>query len=100
MLEKLEGDAFDISYIRSQVVDHQKTAQLLEWEIGFGEDADVQRFASATLPVLEHLQAARDLQAELARLALANNGGASALKHIRMVASKVRAERNPRWPTA
>jgi putative membrane protein len=71
-LEKLEGAEFDLAYIRGQIVDHQKTVQLLIWEIGSGQDAELQRFASETLPtVLQHLQIARDLHAELSRQASA-----------------------------
>jgi putative membrane protein len=67
MLEGLEGAAFDLAYMRGQVVDHQKTVQLLVWEIGQGQNAEMQRFASATLPtVLEHLETARALVDELA----------------------------------
>jgi len=66
-LDKLDGARFDLAYLKAQVIDHQKTVQLLIWEIGSGQDADIQRFAKMTLPiVLEHLQMARDLQAELA----------------------------------
>jgi len=65
-LEKLSGAAFDLAYIRGQVQEHQKTSLLLEWEIGSGQDAELQRFAAATLPiVLDHLQKARDLQTQL-----------------------------------
>ena len=65
-LEKLEGKRFDIAYLQIQVTDHQKTAQLLTWEIGSGQDADLQRLAAETLPtVLEHLGIARSLYAEL-----------------------------------
>ena len=65
-LEKLDSVEFDRAYLAAQIVEHQKTVQLLAWEIGQGEDADLQRFASQTLPgVFEHLQAARDLAAEL-----------------------------------
>lgn len=70
-LEKRD-DGFDLAYMRAQVVDHQKAAQLLEWEIGFGQDAELQRFASETLPVvLQHLELARILTAELSNQALA-----------------------------
>jgi len=66
-LEKLDGTAFDRAYMQAQIVDHQKTVQLLIWEIGSGEDADIQGFAKRTLPtVLEHLQMARDIQVQLA----------------------------------
>ena len=65
-LEKLEDAEFDLAYMRGQIVDHQKTVQLLIWEIGSGQDAEIQRFAAATLPtVLRHLEMARDLTAEL-----------------------------------
>jgi putative membrane protein len=48
------------------VTDHQKTAQLLEWEIGSGENAELQKFASDILPiVLEHSEMARRLKAKL-----------------------------------
>ncbi|TIT42294.1 MAG: DUF4142 domain-containing protein, partial [Mesorhizobium sp.] len=67
-LEKLYGAKFDIAYISGQITDHQKTVQLLEWEIGSGQDADLQHFASETLPtVLDHLQLARDIKAELGK---------------------------------
>jgi len=65
-LNKLAGSPFDVAYIRSQVQEHQKTAQLLEWEIASGQDARVRAFAIQTLPVvMEHLQHAQALQAEL-----------------------------------
>ena len=38
-LEKLSGPTFDVTYILAQIVDHQKTVQLLQWEIGQGQDA-------------------------------------------------------------
>lgn len=66
-LEKLDGHQFDVAYVDGQVQDHQKTAQLLEWEIGSGQDMALKRFASETLPtVLQHLQMAQDLRAQLA----------------------------------
>jgi len=66
-LERLDGAQFDLAYLKGQVIDHQKTVQLLIWEIGSGQDAEIQGFAKMTLPtVLEHLQTARDLQAQLA----------------------------------
>jgi putative membrane protein len=57
---------FDLAYIAGQVADHQKTAQLLEHEIGSGQDLELIGFASDTLPVvLQHLRAAQEIQAEL-----------------------------------
>jgi putative membrane protein len=47
-------------------VDHQKTVQLLQWEISFGQNADLQKFAADTLPtVLRHLELAQQLGARL-----------------------------------
>jgi putative membrane protein len=65
-LEALDPGLFDAAYMRVQVVDHQKTVLLLQWEIGSGENADLQRFASETLPaVLHHLQLTQSLVAVL-----------------------------------
>jgi putative membrane protein len=71
-LENLDGAEFDRAYLAAQIVDHQKTAQVLAWEIGSGQNADLQQFASEVLPtVLEHLELARRTQAQLASGALA-----------------------------
>jgi len=65
-LAGMDAGAFDLAYMRDQVVDHQKTAELLTWEILSGQHAALQRFAADTLPtVLDHLAAARDLVAAL-----------------------------------
>jgi putative membrane protein len=65
-LSTLKGDAFDQAYLRAQVMDHQKTAQLLEWEIGSGQNDQVTAYAKATLPiVLDHLQHAQKLLTEM-----------------------------------
>lgn len=67
-LDKLNGEAFGRAYIAAQIVDHQKTAQLLAWEISFGEDAEMQRFAGSMLPiVLDHLRQAQEINAALSR---------------------------------
>ena len=73
-LEALEGAAFELAYMRGQVVDHQKTVQLLIWEIGFGQARELQNFASDTLPVvLGHLKDARAIVAELTQVDVALN---------------------------
>ena len=65
-LEKMSGTAFDRAYIRGQVADHQKASQLLQYELGSGQDVELRSFASEILPiVLQHLQMAQDIQAEL-----------------------------------
>jgi len=66
-LESLSGAVFDLTYMQGQVIDHQKTVILLQWEIGQGQDAPIQQWASATLPVvLGHLEMAKNLLADLA----------------------------------
>jgi len=65
-LSALNPAEFDPEYMRVQVTDHQKTVQLLLWVITSGQDADLQRFASHTLPdVLHHLQLAQNLVSQL-----------------------------------
>jgi len=66
-LEKLKGSEFELAYMAAQIVEHQKAAQLLVWEIGSGEDGELQRFAARTLPtVIEHLEIARQIYAQRA----------------------------------
>jgi putative membrane protein len=65
-LDSTDGRAFDLAYMQGQVIDHQKSAILLQWEIGQGQNAELQRFAAATLPtVLTHLEIAKNVLAEL-----------------------------------
>jgi putative membrane protein len=61
-LGRLSGAEFDIEYLRLQVQTHQRMAQLMEYVIGSGTDAQVQRFASGALPkVFTHLAMASQL---------------------------------------
>jgi putative membrane protein len=63
-LESLSGAEFDRAYLQSQIVDHQKTVGLLQWEIGSGQDAQLQQFAKDQLPVvLGHLEIVQGLAA-------------------------------------
>jgi len=65
-LDTAEGRAFDVAYIDSQIIDHQKAAQLLTWEIGSGQDAQLQQYAAATLPtVMTHLRMAQNIASAL-----------------------------------
>src|SRR6185369_8536724 len=65
-LESTSADAFDLAYMQGQVVEHQKAVLLLTWEVGQGQDAPLQQWAAATLPVvLGHLEMAKTLVAEL-----------------------------------
>ncbi|MFP5406278.1 MAG: DUF4142 domain-containing protein [Gammaproteobacteria bacterium] len=65
-LEKLKGAEFDLAYLAAQLSAHQLTAQLLEYEIGSGQDQGLKNFATATLPiVLEHLDRAQKINGQL-----------------------------------
>lgn len=65
-LEAMSGHGFDVAYMRRQVGDHQKTVQLLAWEINSGQDAEIKRFAADTLPVvMTHLDSAKRILAGL-----------------------------------
>jgi putative membrane protein len=65
-LGTLTGPDFDIEYLRAQVQDHQRMVQLLEYEIGSGEDTELQQFAADMLPnIFKHLHLARDLLASV-----------------------------------
>jgi putative membrane protein len=65
-LEGADTSSFDIQYVRAQIAEHQKTAQLLEWEIDAGKDPAILQYAASILPtVLSHLESAQQLLAEL-----------------------------------
>ncbi|MCR6629719.1 MAG: DUF4142 domain-containing protein [Magnetospirillum sp.] len=56
-LDRLSGADFDRAWLEAQTQEHQKAAQLLVWEIGSGQDADLQAFARETLPIIyQHLE--------------------------------------------
>jgi putative membrane protein len=65
-LNKADVGSFDVLYIRGQVMEHQKAAQLYEWIIDNGQDPRLTRYAMDTLPiVLHHLEMAKVIQAQL-----------------------------------
>jgi putative membrane protein len=69
-LRDLSGTAFEQAYVDGQIADHQKTAQLLEWEIDSGKNPQLKQFAVENLPaVFQHLQMAQDLKAQLTAVA-------------------------------
>jgi putative membrane protein len=69
-LQQAGKTEFDDAYIRGQITDHQKTVQLLIYQIGSGENDDLKKFASDTLPiVLDHLRMAQSIAAEIGRTA-------------------------------
>lgn len=65
-LARPQGSAFDLTYVSSQIVSHQKAAILLQYEIGQGQNVEIQKFAGKTLPVvLAHLEMAREILTQL-----------------------------------
>jgi putative membrane protein len=65
-LARLKGDAYDLRYVDSQIVDHQKAVELLIYEVAQGQHQAVREFAASTLPVVEeHLVMARSLREQL-----------------------------------
>jgi len=72
-LQQTGKTEFDLAYIRGQIATHQKTVQLLIYQIGSGENDDLKKFASDTLPtVLDHLHMAQSIAAEISRTAQAS----------------------------
>ena len=54
--------------MQGQVINHQKTVNILQWELSNGQDADLQRLAADALPsVLHHLERAQAIMGELHR---------------------------------
>ena len=65
-LDKASGKDFDIAYIGSMIQDHQRTANLLQWEITSGQSEALKKYAADTLPdVMEHLEMAQQQYAML-----------------------------------
>ena len=61
-LEQVSGTAFDVAYAQAQLQDHQRTLQLLEYEIGSGQDEALRRFAAESLPqIRKHLEMAQNI---------------------------------------
>jgi putative membrane protein len=59
-LGKLSGADYDKAYLAAQIHDHQKTANLLLWHLSYGQNAELIRYSSDTLPVvLDHLEHAK-----------------------------------------
>jgi putative membrane protein len=65
-LDKASGKEFDIQYIASMIQDHQRTANLLQWQITNGQSEPLKKYAADTLPgVMEHLEMAKQQYAML-----------------------------------
>jgi putative membrane protein len=78
---KGKSSDFDREYLTAQVQDHQKTVQLLLWEIDNGQNADLVRFASDSLPtVMNHLEMAKARLMELSAATDRRQTAASAVR--------------------
>ena len=65
-LAKLKGEDFDLAYLDAQLTAHQVSTQLLEFEIGSGQNQGLMNFAIANLPVvLQHLDYAQKIIGKL-----------------------------------
>jgi putative membrane protein len=68
-LNALSGVEFDKAYLAAQMQDHQKTANLLLWQLSYGQNAELIRYSADTLPtVLEHLEHAKREYANLTQM--------------------------------
>jgi putative membrane protein len=64
-LEVLSGTAFDKSYIKGMVKDHQEDIKEFQTEASLGQDPDAKAYAAATLPTLKaHLKKIQSIAAE------------------------------------
>lgn len=65
-LDGLSGKDFDVRYLTSQIQDHQKTVNLLLWQMSYGQNEALKKYATDTLPVvMEHLEMAQRHYAEV-----------------------------------
>jgi putative membrane protein len=63
-LEVLSGDAFDKSYIKGMIKDHEEDIAMFKKEAASGQDPDAKAFAVATLPTLRaHLKKIKSIAA-------------------------------------
>ena len=64
-LDVLTGDAYDKSFVTTQIKAHVRTIALFKKESTAGQDADARAFATETLPTLhKHLKEARAIAAK------------------------------------
>jgi putative membrane protein len=81
-LSKLNGAAFDRSYARDMVKDHETDVAAFQREVNGGKDDSLKSFASATLPTLQdHLKQAKEMMKTV--------GGATAAKSTKTKANTI-----------
>jgi predicted outer membrane protein/sporulation protein YlmC with PRC-barrel domain len=72
-LRNMSGDQFDAAYIRGQIDAHNQAVALFEKQSNSGQNQELKRLASDTLPRLrEHLTSAQDLSRQVP---VASSGG-------------------------
>jgi len=65
-LNKAAGQTFDLAYIAAQILDHQRTANLLQWHLSTGQNEALRKYSIQTLPeVMAHLEHAKERYAVL-----------------------------------
>ncbi|MDB6084015.1 MAG: outer membrane protein, partial [Gammaproteobacteria bacterium] len=63
-LQVLTGDAFDKSYIKGMIEDHEEDIKEFRKEATSGQDAEAKAYAAATLPTLQtHLKKIQQIAA-------------------------------------
>lgn len=69
-LQQLTGRQFDIAYLAAQMRAHQKTANLLQWHLSYGQNEALKQYSIETLPiVMDHLEHARQQYLQLTGVA-------------------------------
>ncbi len=65
-LAQLSGAAFDKAYIKEMIADHEQAIADFQKQANTGTDAEVKKFAAATLPTLKmHLEIIKALQSKI-----------------------------------
>lgn len=65
-LKVLSGEAFDKSYVKGMIKDHQEDITEFQKEAASGQDPDAKGFAQATLPTLQtHLKRIQSIAADM-----------------------------------
>jgi putative membrane protein len=65
-LQREKGAGFDQRYLIKQIGDHQRTLNLLQWELSFGQNQPLKDYAAQMLPtIIEHLRMAQSAMSEL-----------------------------------
>jgi len=65
-LQQAQGTPFDQRYLLKQIGDHQRTLNLLQWELSYGQNQALVEYSTEMMPIVhEHLRLAQAALAEL-----------------------------------